>query len=196
MLMLFLYHCVGLLDLAFFDLHQEEVGWINFLHGRFILLQCFQDDGISFSVVVVMRRLINSIQKVHKQPLLELAPIGLGKFGKADTCTTKSVSPDHQAAGVDICLGIGKIQNQVQSAVWRDWRRGVNAHARFAEVQDFGEIENRPPGDPIEGGVGRSMRFLTYTTAPLAALRQFLERRDALLESHTQGPNILLRSGD
>ena len=49
--MLFLHHCVGLLDLPFFDLHQEEVARVNFLQSGFISFHRFQDDGISFGVV-------------------------------------------------------------------------------------------------------------------------------------------------
>ena len=79
---------------------------------RFLTLD-YLSVVLNFGVVRFVWGLMNGIQKIHKQPLLELAPVGLGKLRKADTCATRSVGPDHQATGVDICLGVGEIQNQV-----------------------------------------------------------------------------------
>ena len=107
-------------------------------------------------------------QEVGKKPLFQYLPGSVGKAGKADTCASSVIAPDHVATAMNEASCLRQIEAKRHGTVHFQGFSGLNCEAIFVQVEQFAEIHDHAGLRAIETGVNRSVEFLTNRAAPLS----------------------------
>src|ERR1700735_510418 len=107
-----------------------------------------RNDGSSEHGVWMICFASQSIQKIRKDPLVDLVTRAHRQIDKADAALSRGTGPTHLPEGLDAQAGKSQLKTQVDPLVLAQRTDGLYSHTLVAEVADDSSV------GLVEGAIG------------------------------------------